>query len=150
MTSNWCDRNDVEGNDSEEKIRKYVGYCYSTSQLMHIYHTNFEIIETLRGKLESLLIDRLLENRKSVIEEENNSKATFDDFRDDEWLNKFFKSNLNYIVIDTCIKFLEKDNRDLDVKSSWEKICKAFFKSCNDSDGGRNSSELNETICTMI
>ena len=36
------------GFSGETSIEQYIDFCYSTTQLMHIFHTNFDMIESAR------------------------------------------------------------------------------------------------------
>ena len=56
------------GFNEDAGILQYVDYCYSTTQLMHIFYTNFSVIEDARVAVDKLLMKTLLNRRTEFIE----------------------------------------------------------------------------------
>ena len=52
----------------DSSIEQYIDYCYSTTQLMHIFYTNFNMIETARSDVDKLLMKTLLCRRLEFID----------------------------------------------------------------------------------
>ena len=49
---------------STNNVKQFVKYCYSKTQLMHIYHTNFDMRDAPRKDLDRGLLEELLRVRE--------------------------------------------------------------------------------------
>jgi hypothetical protein len=131
----------ISGLSNVDLVHKFVWYCYSETQLMHIYHTNFDLEENYRDKLDRQLIQNLLLEREKIITDEKDAEMR--NFDDREWYYRFFNINLARVIIDTSLKFYSKDeDNKYDVFEQWDIICKEYFES-NDN---RKQGQLNESV----
>ena len=126
-----------ESQKSTNNVKQFVKYCYSKTQLMHIYHTNFDMRDAPRRELDRRLLETLLEVReyfraRAVIENE---------FLDPDFYHGFFDANLAKIIIDTAINFLDKE--DYDARLAWQQLCGAYHRNRSKS---RKKGQLDESL----
>ena len=74
-------------------VHQFIHDCYRDTQLMHIYHTNFDMEEIFRVKLDEELIRNLLE-RRDILIRENATTSDLKSFDKREWYHQFFDINL--------------------------------------------------------
>ena len=112
--------------DPEElgKIEEYVRYCYSETQLMHIFYTNFDLQDEVRENLDKSLLKLLLDTRKHIINE--NKSITFKDLQHESWYSQFGNTVLTKLIIESSLEFL-KDYLKFNVKDCWNSICKIYY-----------------------
>jgi len=139
LAKDICAEGSIE--EYSEEINKFVKYCYSKTQLMHIFYTNFSIKDETRTKLEKQLMEALLSNRESKIIENKDKSKKFELFIDTDWINSFHDSNLTHIIMDIAIKLLETHYPGTD--ECWKNICTSYYNSKKDI---RMPSELSESI----
>ena len=126
-----------ESQKSTNNVKQFVKYCYSKTQLMHIYHTNFDMRDAPRRELDRRLLETLLEVReyfraRAVIENE---------FLDPDFYHGFFDANLAKIIIDTAINFLDKE--DYDARLAWQQLCGAYHRNRSKN---RKKGQLDESL----
>ena len=122
-------------------VHKFVWDCYSDTQLMHIYHTNFDLEENFRDMLDQQLTQNLLSAREQIITDEKDAEMR--NFDEREWYYKFLNINLAKLIIDTSLKFYSKDEDiEYDVFEQWAIICKDYFE----SNVHRKQGQLNESV----
>jgi len=134
-------------NDENNKAdMDFAKYCYSTTQLMHIFHTNFGINDEVREKLQGTLISTLFQTKDAnVMKFKDNG---FDVFEEDKWSLDLFSSNLARIIIHATLDYISEQKNiifegPVDVNQLWNDICNKYFQKEYDA---RNISELNESL----
>ena len=130
-------------NNENDDDRRFVEYCYSNTQLMHIFNTNFTINSKVREKLQKNLVEKLLHNKNEQLEKF--SGKDFEIFTNDQWSNDLFTSNLVRIIIQTALDLisLKSEFTELDIDLLWKDICKKYNKK---ETVHRKESELNELL----
>lgn len=134
------------GFNEDAGILQYVDYCYSTTQLMHIFYTNFSVIEDARVAVDKLLMKTLLNRRTEFIENNKTYVRRSEIFEDSNWYNQFLEANMSKIIIDTALDFLQETEgwKKFDVKKIWMEICQDFF--AQEFIRKRKFGELSESI----
>jgi len=134
------------GFSGETSIEQYIDFCYSTTQLMHIFHTNFDMIELARSKVDKLLMSTLLSRRTDFIDSNNIYSGKIEVFEDTDWYPQFLEANLSKIIIDTALDFLQETEgwKAFDVHKIWLEICQDFY--AQEFIRQRKFGELSETI----
>ena len=134
------------GFNEDAGILQYVDYCYSTTQLMHIFYTNFSVIEDARIAVDKLLMKTLLNRRTKFIEDNKKYVQRTEIFEENNWYPQFLEANLSKIIIDTALDFLQDTEgwKSYDVKKIWMEICEDFF--AQEFIRKRKFGELSEAI----
>lgn len=130
----------------DSSIEQYIDYCYSTTQLMHIFYTNFDMIETARSDVDKLLMKTLLGRRLEFIDSNKEFYEKTAVFEDWSWYPQFFEANLSKIIIDTALDFLQSTDgwKAYDVEKIWLEICQDFY--AQEFIRTRNFGDLSESI----
>lgn len=147
----------VDWEENNQKNKKFLVYAYSTTQLMHMFHTNLRLVKGHRENLDQFLIKALIKSRDRVVEDNRtirSNKANLDKFNNAEWYNQFFESNLAKIIIKTSIQYIAqvgKDENDEQILEDdawliWKLICKRYFEEHHDK---RQIGQLNERIIQL-
>jgi hypothetical protein len=131
----------VELTETNNENKPFMQYCYSETQLMHIFHTNFAITKVARDSLQKGLCENLLSNLEERVEEFSGRKSEM--FQSDDWSISLFSSNLVNIIIQTAINYAKKKFPANDINELWAGICKDYYEK---ESAVRNESELNESI----
>jgi len=134
------------GFSGETSIEQYIDFCYSTTQLMHIFYTNFDIIESARSDVDKLLMSTLLSRRTEFIDSNKIYSEKIEVFEDTDWYQQFLEANLSKIIIDTALDFLQETDgwKAFDVHKIWLEICQDFY--AQEFIRQRKFGELSETI----
>ena len=137
--------NELDYSD-DSSIEQYIDYCYSTTQLMHIFYTNFDMIETARSDVDKLLMKTLLGRRLEFIDSNKEFYEKTAVFEDWSWYPQFFEANLSKIIIDTALDFLQSTDgwKAYDVEKIWLEICQDFY--AQEFIRARNFGDLSESI----
>ena len=127
------------GSKNPELAHHFVNFCYSETQLMHLFYTNFDLQDEIRNKLDQNLIDNILLERNKIIENYPDEP----DFSSRVFYNDFFDKNLAGIIIRTALN-LYRESTGHDVKSSWNRLCNRYFQLNHSSK--RKSGILDESL----
>ena len=142
----------VDWENNNQKNKKFLEYAYSTTQLMHMFHTNLRLYEKDREKLDKMLIRTLIKSRDIVVSRNSQLRSNaliLDRFNDLEWYHQFFESNLAKIIIDTSIEYVSKLEEKIgkqDLESSWNLICKRYYEEHHEN---RQTGQLDERIIEL-
>jgi hypothetical protein len=131
----------VELTGTNKENLPFIQYCYSETQLMHIFHTNFAITEATRKSLQKELCENLLSNLEKTIEEFSGRK--YEMFQSNDWSIDLFSSNLVKIILQTAINHARDKFPTNDINDLWTGICKKYYDAVSPI---RNESELDESI----
>ena len=115
------DYSKVDWEEDDQKNKHFLEYAYSTTQLMHMFHTNLRLYEKDRDALDTLLIQTLIKSRNDVVARNGSlrsNKKILDKFNDPDWYNEFFDSNLAKIIIDTSIEYISKLEENISEQGS--------------------------------
>ena len=126
-----------ESQKSTNIVKQFVTYCYSKTQLMHIYHTNFDMRDAPRKELDRGLLEELLRVREAF----RGREVTENEFLDPVFYHTFFEANLAKIIIDTAINFLGKE--DYDARLAWRQLCRAYYRNRSKN---RRKGQLDESL----
>ena len=120
------------------KLSEYIDYCYSDTQLMHIFHTNSNVTIVTAKELEKNLINALLEARQTFL------KKPMDDSSLDkpEFYEKFFNYNLAKLIIESSLTELNKLVK-WKPEVVWKSLCRDFY---NANSQSRQIGVLSEEI----
>jgi len=131
----------VELTGTNKENLPFIQYCYSETQLMHIFHTNFAITEATRKSLQKELCENLLSNLEKTIEEFSGRK--YEMFQSNDWSIDLFSSNLVNIILQTAINHARDKFPSNEINDLWTGICKKYYDAVSPI---RNESELDESI----
>ncbi|DAC18257.1 MAG TPA: hypothetical protein D7I06_02000, partial [Candidatus Poseidoniales archaeon] len=146
------DYSKVDWEKDDQKNKLFLEYAYSTTQLMHMFHTNLRLYDEDREALDALLIQNLIKSRNNVVARNGalrSNKKILNKFDDPDWYNEFFDSNLAKIIVDTSIEYISKLEENVSkqaLESSWELICKRYFEEHHDK---RQTGQLDERIIEL-
>ena len=128
---------------STNNVKQFVKYCYSKTQLMHIYHTNFDMRDAPRKDLDRGLLEELLRVRELFRGSElfKGRDVAENDFLDPEFYHTFFEANLAKIIIDTAINFLKEE--DYDARLAWQQLCRSYYRNRSKN---RRKGQLDESL----
>ena len=139
------------GDDDESKNVRFLEKSYEKTQLMHMFHTNLDLVEHHRTSLDNNLVRKLFEKRDEIVTKEKRPDGTsrrehLQIFNAAEWYHQFFDANLAKIIIDTSLEYVSKvEDRlsDKDVKQAWHLVCNRYFEYWSEK---RREGQLNEKI----
>ena len=87
------------GFNEDAGILQYVDYCYSTTQLMHIFYTNFSVIEDARIAVDKLLMKTLLNRRTKFIEDNKKYVQRTEIFEENNWYPSSWKQTCQRLLL---------------------------------------------------
>lgn len=114
-------------NNNSTKVKEYIDYCYSETQLMHIYFTNSAIKRKTSNELDTNLVNLILSSRLEF-DKDTTGIDNEDIFGRKDFYNRFFKYNLAKLIIDASLRTLKTRDVDFDVHEVWKKLCKDFYQ----------------------